>query len=209
MTDYKTSSNADSQSGTQSGSQLNQQSDQLSVEIDALDFDVEDDESFSYADFRIEDWLAFVLFWLLAITLFSQFLSRYVFSSPLGWTEELARYQLVSLGFIGACMGVRKNTHIFVSLFHRWMSTSLSVNIYRFIAACNLLFLCALAYFAWQIIPLIEIHKMASLDVSVSILYGVVFGGLLIMIFRGVQHLLSVLRADSDVMLDSDQNSLD
>lgn len=189
MTDYKTSSNP--------------------TELDALDFDMEDNEPFSYADFRFEDWIAFVLFWLLAITLFSQFLSRYVFSSPLGWTEELARYQLVSLGFIGACMGVRKNTHIFVSLFHRWMPMSLSVNIYRFIAASNLLFLCALAYFAWQIIPLIDIHKMASLDVSVSVLYGVVLGGILIMIFRAVQHLISVLSTNSNATSDSAQNSLD
>jgi TRAP-type C4-dicarboxylate transport system permease small subunit len=189
MTDYKTSNNSE--------------------ELDALDFDMEDNEPFSYADFRIEDWVAFVLFWLLAITLFSQFLSRYVFSSPLGWTEELARYQLVSLGVIGACMGVRKNTHIFVSLFHRWMPVGLSVNIYRFIAVCNLLFLCALAYFAWQIIPLIEIHKMASLDVSVSVLYGVVLAGLVIMIFRAIQHLIGVLSTNSNATSDSAQNSLD
>ncbi|MDU0355407.1 TRAP transporter small permease subunit [Paraglaciecola aquimarina] len=127
MTDYKTSDKP--------------------TELDALEFDIEDDEPFSYADFRLEDWLAFALFWLLAITLFSQFLSRYVFASPLGWTEELARYQLVTLGFIGSCMGVRKNTHIFVSLFHRWMPSGLSVIIYRCIAVCNLVFLSALAYF--------------------------------------------------------------
>ncbi|MCF2946819.1 TRAP transporter small permease [Paraglaciecola aquimarina] len=195
MTDYKTSDNAGN-----------------TDEVDALNFDIEDDEPFAYADFRFEDWVAFVLFWLLAITLFSQFLSRYVFSSPLGWTEELARYQLVALGFIGACMGVRKNTHIFVSLFHRWMPQSLSTNIYRFIALCNLVFLCTLAYFAWQIIPLLEIHKMASLDVSVSVLYSVVFGGLLLMIFRGVQHLISVLTSTPfthSASDDSTQNSLD
>ncbi|MGJ8681492.1 TRAP transporter small permease [Paraglaciecola sp.] len=189
MTDYKTSNNPD--------------------EADALEFDIDDNEPFSYADFRIEDWVAFVLFWLLAITLFSQFLSRYVFSSPLGWTEELARYQLVTLGFIGACMGVRKNTHIFVSLFHRWMPKNLSTNIYRFIAVCNLVFLSSLAFFAWQIIPLIEIHKMASLDVSVSVLYSLVFGGLVLMIFRAIQHLIGMFTSNPNAIDDSSQNSLD
>ncbi|WP_158968545.1 TRAP transporter small permease [Paraglaciecola sp. L3A3] len=189
MTDYKTSDDPE--------------------QFNALNFEIEDDEPFSYADFAVEDWLAFVLFWLLAITLFSQFLSRYVFSSPLGWTEELARYQLVALGFIGSCMGVRKNTHIFVSLFHRWMPASLSLNVYRFIALCNLLFLSALAYFAWQIIPLLEIHKMASLDVPVSVLYSVVFGGLVLMIFRSIQHLFKMLTSGPDAIANNTQKSLD
>ncbi len=146
-------------------------------------------ESFDYAKYRFEDWLAFILFWILAITVFSQFLSRYVFASPLGWTEELARYQLVCLGFIGGCMGVRNNTHIFVQLFHRWMSDTVSKSVYIVIAIGNLSILIILAYFAFQIIPLIHIHKMASLDVPVSILYGLILGSLLIMIFRSIQHL--------------------
>ena len=133
----------------------------------------QDDEVFSYQDYRIEDWLTFILFWLLAFTVFSQFISRYVFSSPLGWTEELARYQLVCLGFMGGTMGVRKNSHIFVSIFHRWMPKILSEFIYNVIALCNVLFLLTLAYFAWQIIPLIHIHKMASLPVSIGVLYGI------------------------------------
>ena len=146
--------------------------------------------SISLADYKFEDWLAFLLFWALAITVFSQFLSRYVLSSPLGWTEELARYQLVCLGFLGSCIGIRHNSHIFVMLFHRWMSITCSQLVYKIIAVCNLLILILLAYFAWTIIPLIHIHKMASLDVSVSVLYGAIFGSLLIMIIRSGQQVL-------------------
>lgn len=157
------------------------------------DFHIEDDDHFSYSDYKVEDWLAFVLFWLLAITLFSQFMSRYIFESPLGWTEEIARYQLICLGFLGSCIGIRNNSHIFVTIFHRWFSSKLSHNIFRVIAFCNVLFLSILAYFAWQIIPLLSIHTMASLPVSISVLYGIVFGSLLILIFRSVQHLIKLI----------------
>lgn len=178
-------------------------------EQDVLVFDIEDDEPFAFSDYRFEDWLALILFWALAITLFSQFLSRYVFSSPLGWTEELARYQLVALGFMGSCMGVRKNTHIFVSLFHRWFSVGLSAAIFKLIGTVNLLFFVLLAYFAWQIMPLIHIHSMASLEVPVSVLYGVVFGGLLIMIFRATQHLLQLFRSEPGLPSDNSSQSVD
>jgi len=163
------------------------------------DFHIEEDEHFSYSDYKIEDWLAFILFWGLALTVFSQFLSRYVFETPLGWTEELSRYQLICLGFLGSCIGVRHNSHIFVNLFHRWFSQKLSHNIYRVIALLNLLFLTSLAFFAWQIIPLISIHKMAALPVSISVLYSAIFGSLLILTFRSAQHLIHIIKTPSEM----------
>ena len=142
------------------------------------------------ADYKIEDWLAFILFWALAITVFSQFISRYLLSSPLGWTEELARYQLVCLGFLGSCIGIRNNSHIFVILFHRWIPITWSKWLFKIIAIGNLLMLILLAYFAWQIIPLIHIHKMASIDVPVSVLYGAILGSLVIMVLRSGQQVI-------------------
>lgn len=156
-------------------------------------FHMEEEANFSYADYTWEDWIAFTIFWLLAFTVFSQFISRYIFSAPLGWTEELARYQLVSLGFIGACMGIRKNNHIFVALFHRYLPKRLSILLYKVIALFNVLFISILAYFAWQITPLLQIHKMASLNVPISVLYGIIFASLLIMTLRSGQFLFYVL----------------
>lgn len=188
MTDFKPSNNpsADSPSNALERSTEPTEATENTMKNDMA---FEDENDFSYQDYKIEDWLTFALFWLLALTVFSQFVSRYVFSAPLGWTEEVARYQLVCLGFLGGTMGVRKNTHIFVTIFHRWMPASLSTCIYKLISICNCLFLMGLAYFAWQIIPLIHIHKMASLPLSISVLYGIVFGGLLIMILRSIQYM--------------------
>ena len=154
------------------------------------DFNFEEEENFSYTDYRFEDWLSFILFWLLALTVFSQFISRYVFSAPLGWTEEVARYQLVSLGFLGSCIGIRNNSHIFVSLFHRWLPKKISQTIYLIIALFNTVFIASLLYFCYQIIPRLQIHQMASLPLSISFLYGVIFGSLLIMLFRSCQYLV-------------------
>lgn len=178
MNDYKTSNNS-----------VSRQAGDLTSEHD---FHHEEEDTFSYTDYKIEDWLAFVLFWVLAITVFSQFISRYVFEAPLGWTEELARYQLICLGFVGGCIGIRKNTHIFVALFHRWLPKKLSIYLYKIIAICNVVFIATLAFFAWQITPLLTIHKMASIPVPISVLYGVIFSSLLIMLLRSFQFLISI-----------------
>ncbi|MEK9618290.1 MAG: TRAP transporter small permease subunit, partial [Deltaproteobacteria bacterium] len=70
------------------------------------------DEPVDLSVYRWEDWLTFVVFWLLAITVFYQFFTRYVLSDSAGWTEEIARYLLIGVTFLGASMAVRRNTHI-------------------------------------------------------------------------------------------------
>src|SRR3954452_22998564 len=63
-----------------------------------------------------EDWIAFVLFWALAIIVFLQFFTRYIMNDSLSWTEEIARYGLMSLTFIGGAVVTRKKAHIAVEL---------------------------------------------------------------------------------------------
>src|SRR5258708_7702947 len=63
-----------------------------------------------------EDWIAFVLFWALAIIVFLQFFTRYIMNDSLSWTEEIARYGLMWLAFIGGAVVTRKNSHIAVEL---------------------------------------------------------------------------------------------
>src|SRR5512143_4336296 len=63
-----------------------------------------------------EDWLAFVLFWSLAFIVFLQFFTRYVLNDSLAWTEEIARYALMWVVFIGGAMVTRRNSHIAVEL---------------------------------------------------------------------------------------------
>ena len=63
-----------------------------------------------------EDWLAFVIFWSLALIVFLQFFTRYVLNDSLSWTEEIARYGLMWIVFIGGAMVTRRNTHIAVEL---------------------------------------------------------------------------------------------
>src|SRR6266498_704965 len=63
-----------------------------------------------------EDWIAFALFWSLAFIVFLQFFTRYILNDSLSWTEEIARYGLMSLAFIGGAVVTRKKAHIAVEL---------------------------------------------------------------------------------------------
>lgn len=53
-----------------------------------------------------------VLMGLMVIVIFTQVFSRYVVGSSISWTEELARYLLIYLTFIGSAVAVREHAHL-------------------------------------------------------------------------------------------------
>src|SRR6185437_8597974 len=96
-----------------------------------------------------EDWIAFVIFWSLAFIVFLQFFTRYVLNDSLAWTEEIARYGLMWVVFIGGIMVTRRNTHIAVELMSNLMKPGPArVALLIFVDVVKLLFLALLAYFS-------------------------------------------------------------
>lgn len=85
---------------------------------DALEFK---DDEIDLSDLRWEDAIVLIVFWILAFDVFLQFFTRYVLNNSLGWTEEIARYLLICVTFIGAVMAVRKQSHIAVEFLYRWV----------------------------------------------------------------------------------------
>ncbi len=69
-----------------------------------------------------EDYVSLVLFWGLAIVVFLQFFTRYVLNDSLGWTEEIARVLLIAASLMGSVLAVRKDSHIMVEFFYRYLS---------------------------------------------------------------------------------------
>jgi TRAP-type C4-dicarboxylate transport system permease small subunit len=66
------------------------------------------------SDLKWEDSIVFLIFWALFAVVFLQFYTRYVLNSSIGWTEEIARYLLIGVTFVGSIMAMRKGTHIAV-----------------------------------------------------------------------------------------------
>lgn len=61
---------------------------------------------------KIEDIIVNGSMAIMLIVLFAQIVMRYLFNTPLIWSEEVARYLFVYFTFIGIGLGIRKNSHI-------------------------------------------------------------------------------------------------
>ncbi len=84
-----------------------------------------EEEALDVSDVQWDDAPAFILFWALAAVVFTQFFTRYVMNSSLGWTEEIARYLLIGVAFIGSVMATRKGSHIAIEVFYIYMPRGL------------------------------------------------------------------------------------
>lgn len=132
-----------------------------------------------------EDWLAFVIFWSLAFIVFLQFFTRYILNDSLAWTEEIARYGLMCIVFIGGAMVTRRNTHIAVELLSNVMKPGLMRQV--LLAAVDIVKLAFLTFLAFISVTITErmgIQRMTVFDVSMSWVYASVSLGCFLMLFR-------------------------
>jgi TRAP-type C4-dicarboxylate transport system permease small subunit len=135
-----------------------------------------------------EDWLAFALFWVLAGIVFLQFFTRYVLNDSLSWTEEIARYGLMWLAFIGGATVTRKKAHIAVELLSNLMKPSpLRSALLAVVDFITLGFMALLAYFSVTIIERMHAQTMTVVELPMSIVYGGVGLGCFLMLLRQIQ----------------------
>ena len=158
------------------------------------------DEPVDLSIYRLEDWIAFGFFWVLAATVFYQFFTRYALNDSASWTEEIARYLLICLVFIGAAIGVRKNTHIQVDIFYRFMAPALARTLSTLVDVVRVLFFSYAIYLTYSLMQKIGKQPMAIVDWPIGLIYAMVMLGFALMCFRAVQALIRHWRQGYSVL---------
>jgi TRAP-type transport system small permease protein len=119
---------------------------------------------------RICRILITILLTMMTIVLFIQVLGRYITQSGLPWTEELAKYGMIWMVFIGAAVATKDASHIKVSLleekfpsFSKWL-----IPIQNLI---SLIFLAIIVKYGWDALSILSAQKSPNLLLPMSIFY--------------------------------------
>lgn len=147
----------------------------------------EEQLDFRMSELGVEDPFVVVAFWVLAVVVFVQFFTRYVLNDSIAWTEEIARYLLIAVTFLGAAIAVRKNTHIHVEFFYRYLPRPAGRFAATVVDVVRILFLAYFAYLTWKVLQLMGNQRMASVDLPIGLLYWVVLIGFVVMLVRALQ----------------------
>lgn len=130
----------------------------------------EEEAKLDLSDLRPQDALVFAIFWVLFAVVLWQFVTRYVLNDSAGWTEEIARYLLIGVTFVGAVTAMRKRSHIAVEAalvfapprVKHWLLVGVDGAVMLFSALMT-----------WHSVVLADRTPgyMVSIDVSKSVLY--------------------------------------
>lgn len=135
-----------------------------------------------------EGWIALALFWLLGLTVFYQFVTRYVMNDSAAWTEEVARYMLIGVVFIGAAIGVSKNLAIQVDFFYRYMPAAMGRWMSRIVDVLRIAFFAAAVVMTVQMMLKIGNQtRMTIVDAPMNIVYAMCLFGFAAMCWRSIQ----------------------
>jgi len=158
------------------------------------------DAPIDISKYRFEDWIALVFFWLLAGVIFHQFFTRYALNDSAGWTEEIARYLLICVVFVGAAISVRKNNHVQVDFFYRIMPRWLRRVMSTLVDLFRVAFLGYAVWLTWELTQKIGGQQMSIIDWPIGIVYSVVLFGFVLMTFRAVQVAIANWRRGASVL---------
>jgi TRAP-type C4-dicarboxylate transport system permease small subunit len=125
-------------------------------------------------DFALEDWLGVVLLVAILGVMAIGIFFRYALNDSLTWTEEVARYGLVLITYVGCATAVRRGTHIRVDA----IDLVLSDRARRALALT--IELGYLAYMAWraiEIIGFLRTRRSPALELPIGWIYGAIAAG--------------------------------
>ncbi|MFP4431919.1 MAG: TRAP transporter small permease [Spirochaetota bacterium] len=146
-----------------------------------------EEPEFNYRDYTVEDYIALGIFWCLGLIVFFQFFTRYVLGFSYAWTEEGARYLNILVAFLGSVMAVRRNTHIFVEFFYRYLPKKVGRILITIVDGIRIVFLAVGVKLGITIIPRTTNNYMSTVRIPLAAVYAIVTVGFLLMLFRAIQ----------------------
>ncbi|WP_426613888.1 TRAP transporter small permease [Bradyrhizobium sp. McL0616] len=150
--------------------------------------------------YAFEDWIALVIFWVMALAVFLQFFTRYVLNDSYAWTEEIATYCLIGVVFIGASMCVRLSRHIQVDLIYRYLPHLVARALSSAIDLIRIAFFGYAIKLVWVYIQIIGDENMTTINFPKNYVYYAVLLGFVLMFVRSVQVALQHLRQGYSIL---------
>ncbi len=123
-------------------------------------------------------------FGVIVVLTIAQVIFRFVFDSPLVWSEELARLLLVWVTFLGGAVVCWDGAHLSVDALFVKLPRPLRRYVRIFNGAVAIVFLVVLTYFSIEMVIIEHITTLGSMDIPASFVrVPATIGGALMIIF--------------------------
>lgn len=146
-------------------------------------------------------WLVGAILAVMAVLVFANVVGRYLFDVSWSWVEEVTRYMMIWLAYLGAGLALRHRRHVAVELLHDALAPRPMMALRAAVAVVVLGFFGFIAYYGFRYAEFAWIQSTPVLGLSLGLIYlAIPLGSLLLIV-----HLLLVARAFVRRELDVDE----
>jgi len=131
-------------------------------------------EQLSIACNRWAEYVLLILGLSMSATVILQVFFRYILNDSLFWSEELARYLLVWLTFVGATVAYRRNMHPGVDVVFRRLDRSRRIAIRRVVDLLCLLFFIILIWYGAHFAFFIRAQTSPALGLPKWLVFSII-----------------------------------
>lgn len=138
-----------------------------------------------------------ILMILMSLIVLWQVFSRFILGTPSRWSEELARYMMIWVAFLGGAAGLNLGAHLGLDLFTNIFKNKKTRAVFKIatIVICMLLGIVFIIY-GYQYMMEGNNQKSMSMNFKMSIVYSVIpISGLLIII-NSIEEIIKTIKSN-------------
>lgn len=146
-----------------------------------------------YIDKPVQAFCKAMIFLMFLVIIFSasvQVFGRFILKVTFSWTDELCRYGMVWMTFIGAGYAIRTHGHIAVDLLKNFLPAKVSAVIERFNDVCEVVLGAVLCKYGLSMVTTNLTQMTPGLKISMGLVYSCIPIGGLLVCFYAVANLL-------------------
>lgn len=150
-----------------------------------------------WIDEYLEIVIGSVFLVLMVLFTFLQIIGRYVFPTPLPWTEEMTRYMFVWMTYIALGYAVKMDKHIRILFFRNLFKAKIRLLFDIFSDLVFIVFSYIVTIYSYEMMMTIKQGGQTAISlefVPMWVLYLVMPVGFFILILRLIQHIIKCIK---------------
>ena len=138
------------------------------------------------------DWIIGSILSIIVIILFIGVILRYVFNSPLFWSEEIAVLGLIWVTFLSGAILVRQNKNVCITVITDICNKRVSDRIQNFGDLLVLVILIVMSYQSWRLKGRLSLSTTPALRISEAWFGWAMIIGFLMMLYYQIQRVIAI-----------------
>lgn len=143
-------------------------------------------------------YIVSVMFIALAVLVFFQVITRFVIDYPLAWSEEISKYLMIYIVFLGSALAVKDRQHIAIDFLTEIVSPANKRKLNGLILMICSIFFVILTYFGFVLTFMVIDQATPTLRFSIAWAYAAIPIGSLFMLLNAI-YILTATSPEKEI----------